>query len=154
MFCNLSWFLGRKGKQKSSYGLDLNQNTFLSLFSISHHHANFINHKQTASSPGLPLLLSESLTMRLIYTITHHIHQPYYHPHSPYCLRQLLVNVIFKYLFSVCVCICAVLCMWCACHSIGRISCGFLGAFFVYLNRQVVLVMRRQTALTRFLTRQ
>ncbi|KAM6968301.1 chloride channel protein 1 [Aplochiton taeniatus] len=33
------------------------------------------------------------------------------------------------------------------------ISCGFLGAFFVYLNRQVVLVMRRQTALTRFLTR-
>ncbi|KAL0985126.1 hypothetical protein UPYG_G00153210 [Umbra pygmaea] len=32
------------------------------------------------------------------------------------------------------------------------ISCGFLGAFFVYLNRQVVLVMRRQTALTRFLT--
>uniref|UniRef100_A0A8D3CGX1 Chloride channel, voltage-sensitive 1b n=1 Tax=Scophthalmus maximus TaxID=52904 RepID=A0A8D3CGX1_SCOMX len=33
------------------------------------------------------------------------------------------------------------------------ISCGFLGAFFVYLNRQVVLFMRRPTALTRFLTR-
>uniref|UniRef100_A0A6Q2Z258 Chloride channel protein n=1 Tax=Esox lucius TaxID=8010 RepID=A0A6Q2Z258_ESOLU len=33
------------------------------------------------------------------------------------------------------------------------ISCGFLGAFFVYLNRQVVLVMRRQTILTRFLTK-
>ncbi|XP_066539602.1 chloride channel protein 1 [Hoplias malabaricus] len=31
------------------------------------------------------------------------------------------------------------------------ISCGFLGAFFVYLNRQVVLFMRRPTALTRFL---
>ncbi|XP_031431690.1 chloride channel protein 1 [Clupea harengus] len=37
--------------------------------------------------------------------------------------------------------------------AIIGISCGFLGAFFVYLNRQVVLVMRRQTALTRFLTR-
>uniref|UniRef100_A0A8B9KSC3 Chloride channel, voltage-sensitive 1b n=1 Tax=Astyanax mexicanus TaxID=7994 RepID=A0A8B9KSC3_ASTMX len=33
------------------------------------------------------------------------------------------------------------------------ISCGFLGAFFVYLNRQVVLLMRRPTALTRFLTK-
>ncbi|XP_058253346.1 chloride channel protein 1 isoform X3 [Hemibagrus wyckioides] len=33
------------------------------------------------------------------------------------------------------------------------ISCGFLGAFFVYLNRQVVLFMRRQTALTQFLTK-
>ncbi|KAJ8354981.1 hypothetical protein SKAU_G00225480 [Synaphobranchus kaupii] len=33
------------------------------------------------------------------------------------------------------------------------ISCGFLGAFFVYLNRQVVMVMRRQNALTRFLTK-
>ncbi|XP_051575050.1 chloride channel protein 1-like isoform X2 [Myxocyprinus asiaticus] len=33
------------------------------------------------------------------------------------------------------------------------ISCGFLGAFFVYLNRQVVLIMRRPTALTRFLTK-
>ncbi|XP_047454429.1 chloride channel protein 1 isoform X3 [Mugil cephalus] len=33
------------------------------------------------------------------------------------------------------------------------ISCGFLGAFFVYLNRQVVLFMRRPTALTRFLTK-
>ncbi|XP_061092989.1 chloride channel protein 1 isoform X1 [Conger conger] len=32
------------------------------------------------------------------------------------------------------------------------ISCGFLGAFFVYMNRQVVMVMRRQNALTRFLT--
>ncbi|CAB1334533.1 unnamed protein product [Coregonus sp. 'balchen'] len=37
--------------------------------------------------------------------------------------------------------------------AIIGISCGFLGAFFVYLNRQVVLVMRRQTALTRFLTK-
>ncbi|XP_063055965.1 chloride channel protein 1 [Engraulis encrasicolus] len=37
--------------------------------------------------------------------------------------------------------------------AIIGITCGFLGAFFVYLNRQVVLVMRRQTALTRFLTR-
>ncbi|KAI4877334.1 hypothetical protein NFI96_017312 [Prochilodus magdalenae] len=33
------------------------------------------------------------------------------------------------------------------------ISCGFLGAFFVYLNRQVVLFMRRPTAFTRFLTK-
>ncbi|KAF5907712.1 chloride channel protein 1-like, partial [Clarias magur] len=33
------------------------------------------------------------------------------------------------------------------------ISCGFLGAFFVYLNRQVVLFMRRPTALTQFLTK-
>lgn len=49
------------------------------------------------------------------------------------------------------------------CQSLGvvskfvcvcRISCGFLGAFFVYLNRQVVLIMRRPTALTRFLTKQ
>ncbi|TRY86480.1 hypothetical protein DNTS_001102 [Danionella cerebrum] len=38
--------------------------------------------------------------------------------------------------------------------AIIGISCGFLGAFFVYLNRQVVLIMRRQTALTRFLTKQ
>uniref|UniRef100_UPI0037E82CE9 chloride channel protein 1 n=1 Tax=Semicossyphus pulcher TaxID=241346 RepID=UPI0037E82CE9 len=37
--------------------------------------------------------------------------------------------------------------------AIIGISCGFLGAFFVYLNRQVVLFMRRPTALTRFLTR-
>ncbi|KPP59232.1 chloride channel protein 1-like [Scleropages formosus] len=37
--------------------------------------------------------------------------------------------------------------------AIIGISCGFLGAFFVFLNRQVVLVMRRQTALTRFLTK-
>ncbi|XP_077432465.1 chloride channel protein 1 [Vanacampus margaritifer] len=37
--------------------------------------------------------------------------------------------------------------------AIIGISCGFLGAFFVYLNRQVVLVMRRPTALTRFLTK-
>ncbi|XP_073787315.1 chloride channel protein 1a isoform X5 [Danio rerio] len=34
-----------------------------------------------------------------------------------------------------------------------RISCGFLGAFFVYLNRQVVLFMRRPNILTRFLTK-
>uniref|UniRef100_A0AAQ5Y1U2 Chloride channel protein n=1 Tax=Amphiprion ocellaris TaxID=80972 RepID=A0AAQ5Y1U2_AMPOC len=33
------------------------------------------------------------------------------------------------------------------------ISCGFLGAFFVYLNRQVVLFMRRPNAMTRFLTK-
>uniref|UniRef100_A0A8C5E5X5 Chloride channel protein 1-like n=1 Tax=Gouania willdenowi TaxID=441366 RepID=A0A8C5E5X5_GOUWI len=33
------------------------------------------------------------------------------------------------------------------------ISCGFLGAFFVYLNRQVVLFMRRPNAMTRFLSR-
>uniref|UniRef100_A0A8C4S555 Chloride channel protein n=1 Tax=Erpetoichthys calabaricus TaxID=27687 RepID=A0A8C4S555_ERPCA len=33
------------------------------------------------------------------------------------------------------------------------ISCGFLGAFFVYLNRQVVLFIRRQTVLTKFLTK-
>ncbi|KAM9310091.1 chloride channel protein 1 [Pholidichthys leucotaenia] len=37
--------------------------------------------------------------------------------------------------------------------AIIGISCGFLGAFFVYLNRQVVLFMRRPTALTRFLTK-
>ncbi|RXM98042.1 Chloride channel protein 1, partial [Acipenser ruthenus] len=35
----------------------------------------------------------------------------------------------------------------------SKILCGFLGAFFVYLNRQVVVFMRRQTVLTRFLTR-
>uniref|UniRef100_A0A669BMN2 Chloride channel, voltage-sensitive 1a n=1 Tax=Oreochromis niloticus TaxID=8128 RepID=A0A669BMN2_ORENI len=33
------------------------------------------------------------------------------------------------------------------------IFCGFLGAFFVYLNRQVVLFMRRPNAMTRFLTK-
>ncbi|XP_039619662.1 chloride channel protein 2 isoform X2 [Polypterus senegalus] len=33
------------------------------------------------------------------------------------------------------------------------ISCGFLGAFFVYLNRQVVLFIRRQTVLTKFLSK-
>ncbi|KAJ8334366.1 hypothetical protein SKAU_G00400050 [Synaphobranchus kaupii] len=38
--------------------------------------------------------------------------------------------------------------------AIIGISCGFLGAFFVYLNRQVVLVMRTQNALTSFLTKQ
>ncbi|XP_058474571.1 chloride channel protein 1-like [Solea solea] len=37
--------------------------------------------------------------------------------------------------------------------AIIGISCGFLGAFFVYLNRHVVLFMRRQNAMTRFLTR-
>uniref|UniRef100_A0A671NUS9 Chloride channel protein 1-like n=1 Tax=Sinocyclocheilus anshuiensis TaxID=1608454 RepID=A0A671NUS9_9TELE len=37
--------------------------------------------------------------------------------------------------------------------AIIGISCGFLGAFFVYLNRQVVLIMRRPTALKRFLTK-
>ncbi|XP_048882515.1 chloride channel protein 1 isoform X1 [Brienomyrus brachyistius] len=37
--------------------------------------------------------------------------------------------------------------------AIIGISCGFLGAFFVFLNRQVVLVMRKQNALTRFLTK-
>uniref|UniRef100_A0A8B9JI35 Chloride voltage-gated channel 1 n=1 Tax=Astyanax mexicanus TaxID=7994 RepID=A0A8B9JI35_ASTMX len=37
--------------------------------------------------------------------------------------------------------------------AIIGISCGFLGAFFVYLNRQVVLFMRKPNALTRFLTR-
>uniref|UniRef100_A0A7N6B706 Chloride channel protein n=1 Tax=Anabas testudineus TaxID=64144 RepID=A0A7N6B706_ANATE len=36
--------------------------------------------------------------------------------------------------------------------AIIGISCGFLGAFFVYLNRQVVLLMRRPNAMTRFLT--
>ncbi|XP_062414516.1 chloride channel protein 1-like [Pungitius pungitius] len=36
--------------------------------------------------------------------------------------------------------------------AIIGISCGFLGAFFVYLNRQVVLFMRRPNAMTRFLT--
>lgn len=35
-----------------------------------------------------------------------------------------------------------------------RICCGFLGAFFVYLNRQVVLFMRRPNAMTRFLIKQ
>ncbi|XP_012685024.1 chloride channel protein 1a [Clupea harengus] len=33
------------------------------------------------------------------------------------------------------------------------IACGFMGAFFVYLNRQVVLFMRKPNTLTRFLTR-
>ncbi|XP_066530900.1 chloride channel protein 1a [Hoplias malabaricus] len=37
--------------------------------------------------------------------------------------------------------------------AIIGISCGFLGAFFVYFNRQVVLFMRRPNALTRFLTK-
>ncbi|TRY96199.1 hypothetical protein DNTS_009400 [Danionella cerebrum] len=37
--------------------------------------------------------------------------------------------------------------------AIIGISCGFLGAFFVYLNRQVVLFMRRSNVLTRFLTK-
>ncbi|XP_045915513.1 chloride channel protein 1a [Micropterus dolomieu] len=37
--------------------------------------------------------------------------------------------------------------------AIIGISCGFLGAFFVYLNRQVVLFMRRSNAMTRFLTK-
>ncbi|CAL1610929.1 unnamed protein product [Knipowitschia caucasica] len=37
--------------------------------------------------------------------------------------------------------------------AIIGICCGFFGAFFVYLNRQVVLFMRRPTALTRFLTK-
>ncbi|XP_053289339.1 chloride channel protein 1 [Pleuronectes platessa] len=37
--------------------------------------------------------------------------------------------------------------------AIIGICCGFLGAFFVYLNRQVVLFMRRPTALVRFLTK-
>ncbi|XP_046874905.1 chloride channel protein 1a isoform X2 [Hypomesus transpacificus] len=37
--------------------------------------------------------------------------------------------------------------------AIIGISCGFLGAFFVYLNRHVVLFMRRPNAMTRFLTR-
>ncbi|KAA8586300.1 hypothetical protein FQN60_007869 [Etheostoma spectabile] len=37
--------------------------------------------------------------------------------------------------------------------AIIGISCGFLGAFFVYLNRQVVLFMRRPNAMTRFLTK-
>ncbi|XP_029976051.1 chloride channel protein 1-like isoform X1 [Salarias fasciatus] len=35
--------------------------------------------------------------------------------------------------------------------AIIGICCGFLGAFFVYLNRQVVLFMRRPNAMTRFL---
>lgn len=34
-----------------------------------------------------------------------------------------------------------------------RICSGFLGAFFVYLNRQVVLCIRRHTALSQFLTK-
>ncbi|XP_062847547.1 chloride channel protein 1 [Trichomycterus rosablanca] len=37
--------------------------------------------------------------------------------------------------------------------AIIGICCGFLGAFFVYLNRQVVLFMRRPSAFTRFLTK-
>ncbi|XP_035386761.1 chloride channel protein 1 [Electrophorus electricus] len=37
--------------------------------------------------------------------------------------------------------------------AIIGISCGFLGAFFVYLNRQVVLFMRRPTILAGFLTK-
>ncbi|XP_053717936.1 chloride channel protein-like isoform X1 [Synchiropus splendidus] len=37
--------------------------------------------------------------------------------------------------------------------AIIGIICGFLGAFFVYLNRQVVVFMRRPNAMTRFLTR-
>ncbi|XP_047672863.1 chloride channel protein 1a [Tachysurus fulvidraco] len=37
--------------------------------------------------------------------------------------------------------------------AIIGIFCGFLGAFFVYLNRQVVLFMRRPNSLTRFLTK-
>ncbi|KAM6959194.1 chloride channel protein 1a [Aplochiton taeniatus] len=37
--------------------------------------------------------------------------------------------------------------------AIIGISCGFLGAFFVYLNRMVVLFMRRPNVMTRFLTR-
>ncbi|KAK3508529.1 hypothetical protein QTP70_031915 [Hemibagrus guttatus] len=37
--------------------------------------------------------------------------------------------------------------------AIIGIFCGFFGAFFVYLNRQVVLFMRRPNALTRFLTK-
>ncbi|XP_004569794.2 chloride channel protein 1 [Maylandia zebra] len=37
--------------------------------------------------------------------------------------------------------------------AIIGIFCGFLGAFFVYLNRQVVLFMRRPNAMTRFLTK-
>ncbi|KAM9839036.1 chloride channel protein-like [Aulostomus maculatus] len=37
--------------------------------------------------------------------------------------------------------------------AIIGIICGFLGALFVYLNRQVVLLMRRPNAITRFLTK-
>ncbi|XP_026784189.2 chloride channel protein 1a [Pangasianodon hypophthalmus] len=37
--------------------------------------------------------------------------------------------------------------------AIIGICCGFLGAFFVYLNRQVVLFMRRPNSFTRFLTK-
>ncbi|KAF5895850.1 chloride channel protein 1-like, partial [Clarias magur] len=37
--------------------------------------------------------------------------------------------------------------------AIIGIFCGFLGAFFVYLNRQIVLFMRRPNLLTWFLTR-
>ncbi|XP_076864180.1 chloride channel protein 1a isoform X2 [Brachyhypopomus gauderio] len=37
--------------------------------------------------------------------------------------------------------------------AIIGIGCGFLGAFFVYLNRQVILFMKRPNALTRFLTK-
>lgn len=44
---------------------------------------------------------------------------------------------------------------FCLCYFFTRrISCGFLGAFFVYLNRQVILFMRRPNILTRFLTKQ
>ncbi|XP_029986412.1 chloride channel protein 1-like, partial [Sphaeramia orbicularis] len=38
--------------------------------------------------------------------------------------------------------------------AIIGIFCGFLGAFFVYLNRNIVLFMRRQNWMTRFLTKQ
>uniref|UniRef100_A0A4W4EZC9 Uncharacterized protein n=1 Tax=Electrophorus electricus TaxID=8005 RepID=A0A4W4EZC9_ELEEL len=37
--------------------------------------------------------------------------------------------------------------------AIIGIGCGFLGAFFVYLNRQVILFMKRPNAITRFLTK-
>ncbi|XP_034456916.1 chloride channel protein 1-like isoform X2 [Hippoglossus hippoglossus] len=37
--------------------------------------------------------------------------------------------------------------------AIIGICCGFLGAFFVYLNRRVVVFMRRTNAMTRFLTK-
>ncbi|XP_048850499.1 chloride channel protein 1-like [Brienomyrus brachyistius] len=37
--------------------------------------------------------------------------------------------------------------------AIIGISCGFFGASFVYLNRQLVLLMRRRNTLTSFLTR-
>ncbi|XP_067833664.1 chloride channel protein-like, partial [Heptranchias perlo] len=38
--------------------------------------------------------------------------------------------------------------------AIIGIACGFFGAFFVYLNRQFVLFMRRQSLLTRILMKQ